>query len=85
MDSWLLLEKGPFRKVLVAPCSDTRGVSEVSAISFSSVGQPGKLTNAIKMDILRDVVVNSSNYDNIRDQPIYGCLGLIRIELGMHI
>lgn len=52
-------------------------------ISFSSVGSVKNDTRACKIDMLSANAIDISNYDTFTKEPIYGCLGLIRIASGI--
>jgi hypothetical protein len=81
MESHLLLEKGPFRKILICPVPRQDSARSL-AVSFSSIGQAGKATTACKVDLVHADSLNMSLYSKLMERPIYGCLGIININSG---
>jgi hypothetical protein len=81
MESDLLLETGPFRKIVICP-SGTSKADRTLAVSLSSIGQAGKATTACKVDLVSTATLNVSLYERLIERPIFGCLGIIRVDSG---
>lgn len=82
MESLLLLEKAPFRRIVICPVarpSDGHGY----VVSLATVGNSGNETaSPCKIDLLPADTLDISQYSNLYERPIFGCLGMLNFGSG---